>query len=816
MSKKRAKKSEWKECMVCTCIINDRDVTSHRDQCSASLHFSLQRAVHGFIRDSVIYGVASPLINIDLNVPKYCKDKIVVLNPSMMLFCGLSVGKPCVVENKVVRWAWPYNSGPPTAVLIDTDLMILIGCSKGDIVTVESLHDEDIFAAEVILECCEHCEWKEFYSNQDFTNYIKLKTVNTYITRGGIFKISYFGQECIFTVVSLGEKKPATAGIKLGTDSTNQQDLSDSLASLDISSTSEPDDQSDRDVSNLDQSSTSLDNNCNNPAESSRTPDGKRQEMTNYKTPDVHKIKSTRSQQRKFYKVCDSTTFCVLSLDSSKKFEEKIVQNRLKMLGGLTLQIKMIRDMIELPLTKPDLFRSYGLSLPHGILIYGPSGTGKTQLARSVGHDIGIHVENVAGPELWSKYFGETEAKLRNIFKSAHERAPSIIVIDELDALCPRRDTSQSDQEKRVVATLLTLMDGAAESSTLCVVLGVTSKPDVLDPALRRPGRFDREVEIGVPTADHRKEILSKLFVNVPHCLSDEDLTEIAETTHGFVGADLAALCKEAGLQAVKRLSSCSSSVKIDRTHMAHAVSVVQPSAMREVQLEVPKILWSDIAGQSELKMKLKQAIEWPLKNPEAFLRMGITPPKGLLMYGPPGCSKTMIAKALATESGLNFIAVKGPELFSKWVGESEKAVREVFKKARAAAPAIIFFDEIDALAVERGSSSGGSNVADRVLAQLLTEMDGVEQLSDVTIVAATNRPDMIDQALMRPGRIDRIVYVPLPDFETRQEIFQLLFKKMPIGPSVNLQLLATNTERYSGAEVTAVCHEVIFGLCVS
>uniref|UniRef100_A0A3Q3MG42 AFG2 AAA ATPase homolog A n=1 Tax=Labrus bergylta TaxID=56723 RepID=A0A3Q3MG42_9LABR len=458
------------------------------------------------------------------------------------------------------------------------------------------------------------------------------------------------------------------------------------------------------------------------------------------------------------------------------------------MIGGLSSQLDVIRETIELPLKHPELFSNYGIPPPRGVLLYGPPGTGKTLIGRAIANEVGAHMTVINGPEIMSK-------------------RPAIIFIDELDV------------EKRVVASLLTLMDGIGSEghSGQVLVLGATNRPHALDPALRRPGRFDKELEVGVPGAKERADILQKQLSFVPCSATNEELTQLAEAAHGYVGADLAAICKEAGLHALRRALAGSlqpsdqqlmGTVTVTLQDLQWAMSVVKPSAMREVAIDVPKVRWSDVGGMEEVKLKLKQAVEWPLTHPEAFTRMGIQPPKGVLLYGPPGCSKTMIAKALANESGLNFLAIKGPELLSKYVGESERAVREVFRKARAVAPSVVFFDEIDALASERGSSSGSGGVGDRVLAQLLTEMDGIEQLRDVTVLAATNRPDMIDKALMRPGRLDRIVYVPLPDVPTRREIFSLQFRNMPVAQNVPVDDLVTKTDKYSGAEITAVCRE--------
>ncbi|XP_040527628.1 ATPase family protein 2 homolog isoform X6 [Gallus gallus] len=489
------------------------------------------------------------------------------------------------------------------------------------------------------------------------------------------------------------------------------------------------------------------------------------------------------------------------------------------MIGGLSSQLKTIRETVELPLKRAELFKSYGISPPRGVLLYGPPGTGKTLIAKAIANEVGAHVTVINGPEIISKFYGESESRLRQIFAEASLRRPSIIFIDELDALCPKREGAQNEVEKRVVASLLTLMDGIGSegSEGQLVVLGATNRPHALDAALRRPGRFDKEIEIGIPNAQDRLDILQKLLKKVPHSLTAAEMMQLADSAHGYVGADLAALCKEAGLYALRRAlgkrahpsdTEVAGSVMIAFNDFLQGMKDVRPSAMREVAVDVPKVSWSDIGGLEDVKLKLKQAVEWPLKHPDSFIRMGIQPPKGVLLYGPPGCSKTMIAKALAHESGLNFLAVKGPELMNKYVGESERAVREIFRKARMVSPSILFFDEIDALAVERGNSSGAGNVADRVLAQLLTEMDGIEQLKDVTILAATNRPDMIDKALLRPGRIDRIIYVPLPDAATRGEIFRLHFRSMPVSEEICLAELIQRTHKYSGAEITAVCRE--------
>ncbi|XP_049521274.1 ATPase family protein 2 homolog isoform X2 [Dermacentor silvarum] len=486
-------------------------------------------------------------------------------------------------------------------------------------------------------------------------------------------------------------------------------------------------------------------------------------------------------------------------------------------IGGLDKEIQQLRELFEVPLKHPGTFTRFGLKPPRGALLFGPPGTGKTMLARAVAVESKAALVVIDGPQIFSKYYGETEATLKSLFKDASERAPSIVFIDEIDALCPKRESGTSNQEARAVATLVSLIDSLPlVEDKWVLVLGATNRPNFVDPSLRQPGRLDREIEIGVPTAHGRQQILQKILSNVNHSLSNEDITEIADVAHGLTGADLAAVCADAALRALERNiasknisdAALSQVVQLTKADVATALRHTKPSAMREVALEIPKVRWSDIGGMKEVKLKLQQVVEWPWKHRDAFIRLGVTPPCGVLLYGPPGCSKTMIAKALATESGLNFIGIKGPELFSKWVGDSERAVRDLFRKARAASPCIIFFDEIDALAVHRGSTSGSSNVGDRVIAQLLTEMDGIEKLQDVILVAATNRPDMIDQALMRPGRLDSIVYVPLPDIDTRKEILHLNLSKKPLGDDVDLEDLARKTNGYSGAEVVAVCQE--------
>ena len=486
-------------------------------------------------------------------------------------------------------------------------------------------------------------------------------------------------------------------------------------------------------------------------------------------------------------------------------------------IGDLEEAKQRIREMVELPMKAPELFRHLGIEPPKGILLHGPPGCGKTLLAKAVATETGAHFISINGPEIMSKYYGESEARLREIFQEAEENAPSIIFIDEVDAIAPRRSEVTGEVERRVVAQLLALMDGLKKRGQV-IVIAATNRPEAVDPALRRPGRFDREISIGIPDRKARLEILQIHSRNMP-LAEDVDLEEIASVTYGYSGADLAAICREAAMHALRRFlpkinvdegvpSHILKELKVTKEDFQEAMREVQPSAMREVLVEVPEVHWEDIGGLNDIKERLREAVEWPLVHPEYFEEMGITPPKGTLLYGPPGCGKTLLAKAVATESQANFITVKGPEVLSKWVGESERAVREIFRRAKQVAPCIIFFDEIDAIAPERGRRYGDSGVTERVVNQLLTEMDGITRLENVIVIGATNRPDILDTALVRPGRFDRVIYVPPPDKESRVEIFKVHTKKMPLADDVNLDKLAEMTENYTGADIEALCRE--------
>ena len=486
--------------------------------------------------------------------------------------------------------------------------------------------------------------------------------------------------------------------------------------------------------------------------------------------------------------------------------------------GGLKEEVKKVREMIEIPLKRPELFDKLGIAPPKGVLMHGPPGTGKTLLAKAVASESDAHFILINGPEIMSKYVGGSEENLREYFEEAEANLPSIIFIDELDAIAPKREDTNGETERRTVAQLLTLMDGL-KSRGQVVVIGATNRPDSLDAALRRPGRFDREIEIGVPDADERQQILEIHTRNMP-IADDIDLNRLATTTHGFVGADLESLCKEAAMRVVRRIlpeiknddeeipEEVLKKIIVTKDDFKSALKEIQPSALREVLVQVPDIEWDDVGGLDDAKQELKEAVEWPLKYPENFQKLGVKPPKGILLYGIPGTGKTLLAKAVASESEANFISVKGPELLSKWVGESEKGVREVFRKAKQTAPTVIFFDEIDSIASTRSGDDGDSGVTKRVVNQLLTEMDGLEELEDVAIIAATNRPDIIDPGLMRPGRFDRHIKVDTPSEEARLAIFEVHTKDMPLANDVDLKKLAKMTDGYVGADIEAVCRE--------
>ncbi|WP_302081232.1 CDC48 family AAA ATPase [Salinibaculum rarum] len=487
-------------------------------------------------------------------------------------------------------------------------------------------------------------------------------------------------------------------------------------------------------------------------------------------------------------------------------------------IGGLDDELEQVREMIELPMRHPELFQQLGIEPPKGVLLHGPPGTGKTLMARAVANEIDAYFTDISGPEIMSKYYGESEEQLREVFEEAEENSPAVVFIDEIDSIAPERGETSGDVERRVVAQLLSLMDGLSERGEV-IVIGATNRVDAIDPALRRGGRFDREIEVGVPDKSGRKEILQVHTRGMP--LSEKiDIDKYAENTHGFVGADIAQLAKESAMNALRRIrpeldlesdeidAETLEKLEVNEQDFKQALKGIEPSALREVFVEVPDVTWENVGGLEDTKERLRETIQWPLEYPEVFEQMDMQAAKGVLMYGPPGTGKTLLAKAIANESKSNFISIKGPELLNKFVGESEKGVREIFEKARANAPTVVFFDEIDSIAGERGKNAGDSGVGERVVSQLLTELDGLEELEDVVVIATTNRPDLIDSALLRPGRLDRHVHVPVPDEEARRKIFAVHTEDKPLADDVDLDRLARKTDGYVGADIEAVCRE--------
>ena len=525
---------------------------------------------------------------------------------------------------------------------------------------------------------------------------------------------------------------------------------------------------------------------------------------------------ATRTRPHGPVKITESTLVQVMSDPAPDKKGLPIVTY--EDIGGLHGEIQRIREMVELPLRHPELFQRLGIEPPKGIFLYGPPGCGKTLVAKAVASESDANFYVISGPEIMSKFYGESEARLREIFQKAQEMVPSIIFIDEMDSIAPKREEVTGEVERRVVAQLLSLMDGMGARGNI-IVIGATNRPNAIDPALRRPGRFDREIEIGVPDKMSRHEIL-QIHTRAMPLTSDVDLHRLSDISHGYTGADISALCREAAMKALRRYlpevnleeeripSAILEKMEVNLDDFMNAYREVTPTAMREVYIEVPSVHWADVGGLTDVKQELQEAVEWPLKKPEAFTRVGIRPPKGILLFGPPGCGKTMMARAVATESEANFISIKGPELFSKWVGESEKAIREVFRKGRTAAPSIVFFDELDSVAPRRGMGLGDSGASEHVISQLLTEMDGIESLVNVVVIGASNRPDIIDPAILRPGRFDKLIYVPAPDHASRLQILKIHTRDMPLDQGVDLDQITRQAAGYSGADLEAVCRE--------
>uniref|UniRef100_W5K8T5 non-chaperonin molecular chaperone ATPase n=1 Tax=Astyanax mexicanus TaxID=7994 RepID=W5K8T5_ASTMX len=751
--------------------------------------------------------------------PKRCRSYLAQLSLNTMKSVNACIGRPVLITSSTgqqeVCVAWPAAQFPSRKVGLMPETQISLGVKGGATVRLQPITGAVLQAEELQITLSARMN-----ISLSLPLFFFFFSDGRILLPGCSLTVSYFGRKCPIRVdavkgvdgVSLCPLTPLSDPSLPPLLDPSPLDLSLQLGQLTLNHSSpRPSPRPSASTPNRPQDSSlltspplstphKLDSTSDRPLP--LTPD------TPLQSVESEEDSGTRPVVDTFYSICCSTRLSFTH--SQPQTTEDQGQERSKvtysMIGGLSAQLAAIRETIELPLKHPEIFRKYGIPPPRGVLLYGPPGTGKTMIGRAVANEVGAHMTVINGPEIMSKFYGETEARLRQIFAEASQKQPAIIFIDELDALCPKREGAQNEVEKRVVASLLTLMDGIGSEghSGQLLVLGATNRPHALDPALRRPGRFDKELEVGVPAAEGRMDILQKQLRSVPCEISTEELQELADAAHGYVGADLAAVCKEAGLHALRRVLGSAPGlcdpevmdrVKVTASDLRLAMKHVKPSAMREVAIDVPKVRWSDVGGMEDVKLKLKQAVEWPLKHPEAFARLGIAPPKGVLLYGPPGCSKTMIAKALANESQLNFLAIKGPELLSKYVGESERAVREVFRKARTVAPSIVFFDEIDALAVERGRY----DISHSFIHSLLFQNKPVSNVNTLH----TNRP-----ALMRPGRLDRIVYVPLPDSATRREIFSLQFRSMPVHSSVHLDDLVTRTERYSGAEITAVCRE--------
>lgn len=869
------KENEWAECGKCEKMFPKKSVAQHITKCikeESGTDPDLKTVVNSsFIYKGVLLAKAVKDVTANEKINVSERKGIVKLHVGTIKALGLHLGSLVMLHlnhKQIVRTVWPSIQIPIDGVGINVSTIANYTISVGDTVTVHEFSGVCCHATNVQLSSCKPLE---FDVSSQFLEYCVYYLENTFVFPGDAVEVRYYGQKRQFLVTEL-EAEDETSHSYAPPNAYRDYSLVKDLETLNLTEniTALP-----HNLSNTLGDFNSLQNDVSQRSTSSERTENSisidASDVTKYYsllgdsididvdvmndvdqgqkiTRSGHLLTSTPLKVEKFsgnnvnskscscctavknvYYITTATTkLTITELNESQKETQRGRQTlTYDSLGGLTEQIRVLKEIVELRVKGPDMFKTYGLTPPSGVLLYGPSGTGKTLLAKTLASESGAYFILLNGPDILSRYYGETEAKLRDIFLDAEHNAPSIIFIDELDALCPKRDKVQNEFEKRIVATLLTLMDGLTSSSNARVlVVAATNRPGYLDSALRRPGRLEKEIEIGIPRSTERTDILRKILSKTPHSLTDEELKQFADNAHGYVGADLMAVVKEAGMKALRRnLEDIEANRKSSHNNgyenlsdnhflvsledVREAFQYIRPSGLREVAIDVPKIYWNDIGGNEIVKLKLKQAIEWPLKHPEAFERMGIDPPKGILLYGPPGCSKTLIAKALATESGLNFIAVKGPEIFSKWVGESERAIRQIFYKARTASPCVIFFDEVDAIASKRGNCEGeGSNVSERVLTQLLTELDGVESLNDVTLVAATNRPDVIDKALMRPGRIDRIIYIPLPDLKTRSEIFRIQLRNTPLALGVNIDDVVTQTEGYSGAEITAVCRE--------
>lgn len=755
MSAKKKDKNDWLNCESCNCFVPRLNFSKHGNNCENGI-IEQDGVGYGFIKNGILHGICrSYCQETDGKLPTYKPDYIIA-HPTTLKVCNLSIASTVMVSfnsKKVYGTLWSSKSVPVDSLSLMSSKIQTLHVEEGHKITLEKISNPPILANSILLQILSG--FSAF--NSIILNELKVTISgildNTVLVKNEIVSCLSYGTDVYFKIEDINTED----------DIDNQ--LCKQLSQLEIA--------------------------------------GNIQNHKFHGAPTLFLMEHTK------------LTIKLPFVDVDNKTQKPVVRNQ--NIGGLYQQKAALDDLIKSPFTNHEIYLQCGVEIPKGVIVHGPSGTGKTILVNSYISALeNVDITIVNGPELTSKYFGETEQKLRDIFNNAVEKAPSVLMIDEFDTVCPKRTSSSNESEKRVVATFCTLLDNIPQES-LFVVIALTNQLDGIDPVLRRPGRFEKEVEFNVPNGSERYDIFVKLLLTIQHNLTEDDIKELAGNTHGYVGADISALCKEAGGLAVRECiankSDYASELLVALKHFKSSMCIVGPSALKAMTVDIPKVYWSDVGGQKDVKQKLKEAIEWPLKHPDAFTRLGIKPPRGLLMYGPPGCSKTMMAKALATESSLNFISIKGPELFNKYLGESERAVREVFRKARMSAPSIVFFDEIDALGVQRsGKEKGSGNVGDRVLAQLLTELDGVESLNGVIVVAATNRPDIIDPALVRPGRIDRLIYVPLPNAESRKEIFEVMFRSMSVSKNLSLEYLIENTVNYSGAEICSICHEA--GLC--
>ena len=753
-----------------------------------------------FVHGNVFFGeIASKKLKTE-KVSEFFSHTIEI-HPNTMEICGLSIGGPVILisSNAFACRVWPSfqlrlnRIAFPSTNLSDSGFNI--GNFAYAVAPTSVIIARSVTLSPVVMKN-DHSQLQSLVKASYFTNYLSKYLDKAYVVNGQEIHLCYFGKQFTFQVDSVaGKDDSLQADDSVSTVSKPNENLTEKIETLSLDHIK----QSNSFVA----SSTPLKNSSNSFQIFDKSPykDDMQMLQDDFKSYNVFLLTGKTEITIKSSLLKDDDANNLPKPDASPVITFNDI-------GGLQKQIETLNDLVIAPIKNPVMFKNIGIQPLHGIILYGASGTGKSLLAKAVANELGGSIRSIAGSQVVSKFFGESETKLRAIFKEALTAAPCLVLIDELDSLCPRRDSTRTDAEKRLVAAFTSVLDdlNSSDFDKHVVVIGTTNRIDAIDPALRRSGRFDREVEVTIPSSTERAEILQKLLSKFSHNLTFEDMQEIAEKCHGYVGADLLAVCKEAGLNALKEgQQSGDDNVVITVSNLEYGLKQVSPSAMRELIVQVPKVFWKDIGGNMAVKQKLKHTVEWPLKNPEAFARLGIEPPRGVLLYGPPGCSKTLTAKALATESGLNFISIKGPELFSKYVGDSERAIRKIFSKARSAAPSIVFIDELDALAIERG---GGSTVADRVLTTLLTEMDGVENRNDVIVIAATNRPDMIDKAFLRPGRIDRILHVPLPDPTTRRDVFEINFRKMPIDKNVDINMLVEQTESFSGAEICALCRE--------